>query len=914
MNQTIKLSLLFRLIQKICSWGALNKKKINFIKNIHHYKLSVFILGLLCCTFQSQADLEDERSTEAGSVCTIDCGEKEGFFTKEEEGFFSNLANIFKECKIAESNKDLKDGKLSTRWAFEMTGADLLKEELEKESPPTDDKNLITFSALAADHFDIQNIFSETLPALNSQQLHNMPINKSRPQYAYARHLIKLASQSKKPSFVNSPGWEDTERTYNAMSNLSPPAVLVQAARDNFPAPFEFIKNKFSRNLDSILVGSISSSGLAGEYSQEGREVHILAPGNNTSNASALVTSALAGFEWLSGYHPTAKEAKLLLERTAVPTVHSVFEQPQMNGKGMLNVYKLGMTAKKLKEKCKNDTACFKREIQNPGSYTFTANQNVLNSANLAFPKCSKNSSHGRPRTRKHRGKTTHCENKQAALKTLRQAVLLDASNVPLLKMLSCIYKENGFTENALGIDKTIAAVEKNKDFLKDTNIENLWEMPLTNAHAKLFLLLDREERAAFLNQELSDLNQELSGETDYSKNDANINKKLNQLIWQAGRLGGAEGSKFIKQLTQHPRTYVRESAAKYAVSLEKPQGLMILEQLVKDPEPDVAIEVARSAGIIGRSIEEESRALEILKTLAQHPNREVRRHVVGSTSSIGGPEGLKIIKQLAQDPQPSIRGLVTYTANDFGKEEGFKILEQLSKDSHDRVREDVIRNLDSQIASEQNLQLLRQMVQTEPNQQLKRTGERLIDQLTKQLQIKGERGADFLNQELTALNQEFSDETHYSKNYANINKKITQLVWQAGRLEGAEGLKFIKQLAQHPNREVRKRVVGSVASIGGPEEGLKIIKQLAQDPEPFVRRSVAKHAANDFGEEGFKILEQLSKDLDYSVRESIIHNLDGQIAPEQKLRLLRQMVQTEPNQQLKRTGERLIDQLKEQL
>ena len=39
-----------------------------------------------------------------------------------------------------------------------------------------------------------------------------------------------------------------------------------------------------------------------------------------TSGATPLVTGSLAGFEWLSGYHPTAEEAKILLEKTAILT------------------------------------------------------------------------------------------------------------------------------------------------------------------------------------------------------------------------------------------------------------------------------------------------------------------------------------------------------------------------------------------------------------------------------------------------------------------------------------------------------------------------------------------------------------------------------------------------------------------
>ena len=119
-------------------------------------------------------------------------------------------------------------------------------------------------------------------------------------------------------------------------------------------------------------------------FSQEHEEVHILAPSDSwrlitssdengtlrrfggTSGAVPLVTGSLAGFEWLSGYHPTAKEVKLLLEQTAIPTLSSNVE-PRLNGFGMVNAYKLGMVGKRLKEICGTDVSCFKDRIQKRG-------------------------------------------------------------------------------------------------------------------------------------------------------------------------------------------------------------------------------------------------------------------------------------------------------------------------------------------------------------------------------------------------------------------------------------------------------------------------------------------------------------------------------------------------------------------
>ena len=257
------------------------------------------------------------------------------------------------------------------------------------------------------------------------------------------------------PSFINnSMGWGRSRVIYKAMSRICPPSILVKSAGNNYEndsPSVDSMKSKFSKNFNSILVGSLSPNGVVSEYSREGEEVHILAPSDNyltsvdnkgnyhkfgdTSGAAPLVTGSLAGFEWLSGYHPTAKEAKYLLENTAVPTIHSVFEEyPKKNGKGMLNAYKLGIVAQRLKDKCQNDHQCFTEEIQNPENYQFSVSQSVLDDVQNAFPKCS-DSIENAPET--------DCTFKKSAFKKLRQAVLLNTTNVELWKQFA-VYLQSG--------------------------------------------------------------------------------------------------------------------------------------------------------------------------------------------------------------------------------------------------------------------------------------------------------------------------------------------------------------------------------------------------------------------------------------------------------------------------------------
>ena len=171
-------------------------------------------------------------------------------------------------------------------------------------------------------------------------------------------------------------------------------SIVVTVSGNHFPRRLDDMQSKASKNFDVIVTGSFSPRGFVSDFSESGREVTVLAPSDDwitsadkdgryrdfggTSGAAPLVTGSLAAFEWLSGYHPTAAEAKILLERTALPTLHS-FEKPRINGAGLLNAYKLGEVAKRLKKKCRGQksASCFKKEILKEDNYDFSGEKVV---------------------------------------------------------------------------------------------------------------------------------------------------------------------------------------------------------------------------------------------------------------------------------------------------------------------------------------------------------------------------------------------------------------------------------------------------------------------------------------------------------------------------------------------------------
>ena len=258
------------------------------------------------------------------------------------------------------------------------------------------------------------------------------------------------------PSIINmSLNWRGS-LVEEGLQNISPPAILVVSAGNEHPEPVYEEIAQLSRNLNAIVVGSISPDGKKSNFSSEHEEVHIVAPADGivtkvdgqgfqavsgTSAAAPLVTGSLAAFEWLAGYHPTAAEAKLLLERTAVRTLSSN-EEPQKNGVGMVNAYKMGMVGKKLKELCGEDKDCFKSKIQDSSTYEFPEDPSILQLVDRAFPQCSADNCSEN---------FNICTDKAEALKSLRKAALLNSDNKELWRSLACIYKSNGFTKDAEG-------------------------------------------------------------------------------------------------------------------------------------------------------------------------------------------------------------------------------------------------------------------------------------------------------------------------------------------------------------------------------------------------------------------------------------------------------------------------------
>ena len=246
------------------------------------------------------------------------------------------------------SCKHLAKGRLSDYWAQELIGSDLLREEFKNIPPPNRKHWIAIFDSQTSGHSaSVKNLISDegyhaVLPELNDRkvsvfQAHDddeyeriVPLFDTSFVGDYMSRATYL--QKSAPHYINnSMSWGESEDIYDVFQRLSPPAIIVTSAGNDFPFRSDSTKSKASQNFDAIIVGSFSPSGFVSKFSNSGEDVHIVAPSDywitsandngeyetfgGTSGATPLVTGSLAGFEWLSVIILHPKRQKLFWKR-----------------------------------------------------------------------------------------------------------------------------------------------------------------------------------------------------------------------------------------------------------------------------------------------------------------------------------------------------------------------------------------------------------------------------------------------------------------------------------------------------------------------------------------------------------------------------------------------------------------------
>ena len=672
-------------------------------------------------------DATNEEQTEARAFCVDGCeGDMSNALSLSLVNEIQNIAG--EKCDFISSQVNLtEDSSLSDYWAQELIGSDLLREELEKVPPPEVENYISVFDTTRKNRHDVsvKKLVSDKgdqaiLPDLANKMSVFETIDFNGDYQSIADTLI---SEGKVPSFINnsmswvgdgdqnSPVYDAFKALslpyYDTFKALSPPSIVVISSGNDYPRPLNRHKARSSKDFDAIAVGSFSPNGMVSEFSSSGEEVHILAPSDQyllsssesgnpirfggTSGAAPLVTGSLAGFEWLSGYHPTSEEAKFLLEKTALPTIHS-YEEPRKNGVGLLNVYKLGMVGKRLKEKCKQeDISCFQREIQKDENYRFSVDEEkIKNDVAGVFPKCTIGA------TTQEISERSSCEDKEKTFKKLRKAVLLNPGRIELWQALSCIYKQNGFSRNERAVDMMAlsSAIENNKDIndlLVSLNGGELQNFSQISGN------MDKRTKLALVIQSL------------IKNKEPGVREEIARF---AVDLGGEEGIRMLRNLARDENVEVRGQAARVAVDLGGEEGLQILGDLARDP--DVSRQAIEGMMEIGGRED----LLQILRDLAKDEDVRLRQLVVDEARNLGGSEELNILQDMARDKDSRVRERVAFqmTLSEIkglsGQEERLQILRDLAKDEDPPVRGRAF--LGIMIAGEEGLQVLGDLARNE--------------------------------------------------------------------------------------------------------------------------------------------------------------------------------------------------------
>ena len=252
--------------------------------------------------------------------------------------------------------------------------------------------------------------------------------------------------------------------------------TLVVAA-GNDPIPVSRAKTEASLNKNIIVVASLRKDGSPSKFTSYGDAVTVSAPSNyslrtydfegnavdfmGTSGATPLVTGTVGGFTYLSRHHLTTRQADLLLKKTATPLPY--LPSNHSLGAGMLNAYKIGMVAFRIKEGCQQYSTesqrdqCLSDLLENEDTYRFNETSTQLfDEAMESFPECLS------PR-RISEGRINDCERTEA-FNNLRRAFLLNPTDAKTLNAVICV-KEEHFEGEGVAFYRSLAeSLQKGDD------------------------------------------------------------------------------------------------------------------------------------------------------------------------------------------------------------------------------------------------------------------------------------------------------------------------------------------------------------------------------------------------------------------------------------------------------------------
>ncbi|MCY4644911.1 MAG: S8 family serine peptidase [Bacteriovoracales bacterium] len=369
-----------------------------------------------------------------------------------------------------------------TFWAQEYVGADLLREELNRADKLSleDISDFVQIWDTSLGHHGVQvgHILGGPYPSgvvpreesLEHLDLYGPELLPHEYVEQYENFYDLCVEGQNCPSYVNNsmkwgsspPQSDSISKTISRMYDES--AILTITAAGNSTALVDFNKSRLAKQEKLIIVGSLTPNGNPSSFSSDSSETTISAPSDDsiasynssgertafggTSGATPLVTGTLSAFTKITGHPLSGKEAIHLLQKTALPFPY--LPSKSRIGAGILNSYKIGMVAFRLKKKCHQNKKCFSRELlQSEKIYRFKTNhQKLFQSLKTSFPHCAldakKESLEGNEeeQVEEVEEKGVICEDKQDIFKKFRRAAFLNPHDSSLWKAISCMDEE----------------------------------------------------------------------------------------------------------------------------------------------------------------------------------------------------------------------------------------------------------------------------------------------------------------------------------------------------------------------------------------------------------------------------------------------------------------------------------------
>jgi hypothetical protein len=365
-----------------------------------------------------------------------------------------------------ESVEIIEKKRLTPLWAQEYTGSDLLREEMLAAGLSLRPGTVGVWDSTPYDHGKkVCNLIAgPTLASVvpSQEALDYIEVSASEGSVSYLDEAQSCLQKKNCPNYINnSMHWPVADVPFSAVKALKSQSLFLLIAGNNFNSfhlDVEELKVKAAREFGSLVIGSSDPFGFPSYFSESHEVVSVLAPSNaelltygssnvprsfgGTSGATPEVTGALAAFTTITGYALSGLEAKNLLAKTAIPAISNYFN-PKVHGPGLLNTYRIGAVAFRIRKNCLNKGAsCVRAMLTKSSTYRFPKTD--LSQAWKAFPGCE---AHSAVVSESSEFKDS-CEGRQA-LKEIRRSVLLNPDQPEVWQGLGCIYQSQGYLANA---------------------------------------------------------------------------------------------------------------------------------------------------------------------------------------------------------------------------------------------------------------------------------------------------------------------------------------------------------------------------------------------------------------------------------------------------------------------------------